>query len=578
MPGRIPKSFIDNLLGRVDIIDVIDTDVPLKKTGRDFQALCPFHNEKTPSFTVSQEKQFYHCFGCGAHGSAIGFLMNYRNFEFVEAVEELAAQAGIEVPREGRDFSREPDYGAVYEALANAQQYYARQLTEHPERRKAVDYLKKRGLTGQIAKTFGIGFAPAGWDNLSRAWHQNQKALETAGLVINKNDGGVYDRFRERIIFPIEDRRGRVIGFGGRIIDAGEPKYMNSPETPVFQKRRELYGLYQAKQHDSKPARMLVVEGYMDVLALAQHDIHNVVATLGTATTHEHLEQLFRVTPEIVFCFDGDKAGRHAASRALETSLGFLQAGRQISFLFMPEGEDPDSLVHKEGVERFRDRAALTPLSQFLLDGLARKTDLTSRDGRARLIEIAKPQIEKIPAGAFRDLLIDELEKKSWTTQTEISMLRSRHPAARTAGAKGRQRASRSAEPVPLVTVALTLLIKKPEFARLVGDATSIIEPDSDDAVLFVDVINLLQANPHLSPGATVEHWRGAASHERLGQLLAHAIETPEDGLEAEFTGAIERLRARSARRKRPVLDDTRPGAMSDEEKEQLRKRYPGKR
>ncbi len=358
MAGLIPQSFIDDLMNRIDIVEVIDGRVPLKKTGREYTACCPFHNEKTPSFTVSPTKQFYHCFGCGAHGTAIGFLMEYEHLSFPESVEELARLAGVPMEYEGpspNEPVRRKKDESLYDLLAKVDQYYRQQLRQHPQSRRAVDYLKQRGVSGEIAAEFGLGFAPPGWDNLERQLGQSAEVREklvSTGMLIKKDSGGSYDRFRDRIMFPIRDRRGRTIAFGGRILpdnqekgDKPPAKYLNSPETPLFHKGQELYGLYEARQALRDITRLMVVEGYMDVVALAQYGIRYAVATLGTATTEEHLHKLFRLTPEIVFCFDGDRAGREAAWRALNNALPVMREGRQIRFMFLPDGEDPDSYV-----------------------------------------------------------------------------------------------------------------------------------------------------------------------------------------------------------------------------------------
>ncbi|MFM1892488.1 MAG: hypothetical protein RLZ44_1565, partial [Pseudomonadota bacterium] len=358
MAGKIPQRFIDDLIARVDIVDVINQRVPLKKAGHEYKACCPFHDEKTPSFTVSPTKQFYHCFGCGAHGTAIGFLMDYDRLSYPEAIEALADDLGLEVPHEA-GVERGPDLSPLYEILEQAARFYAWQLRRHPDSARAVEYLRQRGVSGEIAADFRIGFAPPGWDNLLRELGGDARAVDSlrgAGLISEPEDGKRYDRLRDRIVFPILDARGRVVGFGGRVLGAGEPKYLNSPETPVFHKGRELYGLYQAKQAVKQLERLLVVEGYMDVVALAQFGIRYAVATLGTATTAEHLEKLFRSVPEVVFCFDGDRAGRDAAWKALETALPLLREGRQARFLFLPEGEDPDTLVRREGAAAFAAR------------------------------------------------------------------------------------------------------------------------------------------------------------------------------------------------------------------------------
>src|SRR3989344_2911744 len=429
MAGRIPKQFIDELLTRSDIVDVIDARVPLRKAGKDYKACCPFHEEKTPSFTVSADKQFYHCFGCGAHGSAIGFLMDYEHMSFVEAVEELAARAGLTVPREaGAAFEKDKDTGAdLLELMREAARFYRQQLREHPQAGRAVEYLKGRGITGEIARDFDLGFAPDGWDNLLRALGKDEntrEALARAGLVVKKDSGGYYDRFRDRVMLPIEDHRGRIVAFGGRVIDKGEPKYLNSPETPLFHKGRELYGLFHGRDAIKRENRVMVVEGYMDVVALAQFGIDFAVATLGTATTRDHLERLFRHAPEIIFCFDGDRAGREAAWRALETTLPVLRDGRQASFLFLPDGEDPDTLVRKEGAAAFHARLSVAkPLPDFLFETLVKQVDLTRLDGRARLVELARPHLSKVAPGALQQLMQDRLSELSRFDPAKLSKL-----------------------------------------------------------------------------------------------------------------------------------------------------------
>ncbi|MFP4181655.1 MAG: DNA primase, partial [Thiohalospira sp.] len=360
MAGRIPQNFIDDLVSRTDIVEVIGERVPLKRKGREYAACCPFHDERTPSFYVSPEKQFYHCFGCGAHGTALGFLMDYGHLSFPEAVEDLAGRLGLDVPREGDDGRPPaPDRTPLYETLAAAADYYRAMLRRHDQARRAADYLKGRGVSGATARDYGLGFAPPGWRNLLPALgggEETRKRLVEAGLLIERDDGGVHDRFRDRVIFPIHDHRGRPIAFGGRILGDGEPKYLNSPESPVFHKGRELYGLYEARRALRRLDRLLVVEGYMDVIALAGAGVHHAVATLGTATTADHLDRAFRLTGEVVFCFDGDRAGREAAWRALENALPVLRDGRSVRFLFLPEGEDPDTLVRREGGAAFGER------------------------------------------------------------------------------------------------------------------------------------------------------------------------------------------------------------------------------
>lgn len=411
MAGRIPQEFFDQLLGRVDIVEIIHSRVPLRRAGHEFMACCPFHAEKTPSFSVSPRKQFYHCFGCGSHGNAIGFLMAYERLEFLDAVEELAHLAGLDLPETTTsDSASALPTKRLLEWISQADHFFRQQLREHPLRQRAVDYLRQRGLTGQIANTFGIGYAPPGWENLGKALNgagANSADLIAAGLVSMDEQGRARDRFRDRIIFPIRDRRGRAIGFGGRALDGDTtPKYLNSPETSLFHKGSELYGLYEARTQNRQLPRLLVVEGYMDVVALAQHEISYAVATLGTATTAEHIDRLFRTADDLVFCFDGDRAGRAAAWRALTVALPFLRDGRQAGFLFLPDGEDPDSLVRAEGQAAFARRIQhSTPLADYLFDELRGQGDPNTLAGRARMAELARPLLEKLPEGHFRDFM-----------------------------------------------------------------------------------------------------------------------------------------------------------------------------
>ena len=448
--GRIPSTFIDDLLARVDIVDIIEPRVRLRQRGRDFLARCPFHEERTPSFSVSREKQFYYCFGCRASGTAITFLMEYDGLGFVDAVEELAERVGMEVPRtgpgpagagpEGR--GRSMDLDAVYAALERANRYYRLQLREHPGRDPAVEYLKSRGLSGEIARRFELGFAPPGWEGLAAALGDTPKdVLEHAGLVTRREGGTHYDRFRDRVMFPIRDRRGRVVGFGGRIIGDGEPKYLNSPDGPVFHKGRELYGQYQVlRGRGSRPARLVVVEGYMDVVALAQFGIDYAVATLGTAATRDHLQQLYRSTREVVFCFDGDTAGRDAAWRALEQALPLMRDGRLAAFLFLPEGEDPDSFVRSRGAEPFEEAmASATPLSELLFSTLQGEADASTLEGRARIVDRAAALVATVPAGAFRTMLVDRTAEIGRVAREDFQVLAGSARRSRDRGGEARR-------------------------------------------------------------------------------------------------------------------------------------------
>lgn len=443
MAGLIPQSFIDDLLNRTDIVEVVSSRIQLKKAGKNYTACCPFHKEKTPSFSVSPDKQFYYCFGCGAGGNALGFVMDHDSLDFPQAVEELAKRAGMDIPREdsGRGRTpRQPTDSPLYPLLTAAADYYRQALKSHPTRKSAVDYLKGRGLTGEIARDFGLGFAPPGWDNLHKHLAGDklqQKAMIDAGLLIeNAENGRIYDRFRDRVMFPIRDSRGRVIAFGGRVLGDDKPKYLNSPETPVFHKGQELYGLYEARKSNRDLDEIMVVEGYMDVIALAQQGLRNAVATLGTATSEEHLKRLFRLVPSVLFCFDGDAAGRKAAWRALEATLPNLQDGRRARFLFLPEGEDPDTLVRSEGTDAFRARINqhAQPLADYFFQQLSEEADPRSLEGKAHLVTLAAPLIEKIPGNHLRALMRQRLsEITGLSGEMLLQVAQSAAPAAGTA-------------------------------------------------------------------------------------------------------------------------------------------------
>lgn len=431
MAGLIPQSFIDDLLDRIDIVDTVDSRVKLKKTGKNYSACCPFHDEKTPSFTVSPDKQFYYCFGCGASGNALGFVMDYERLSFPEAVESLARVAGLTVPKEVQteaQAKREQERKSIYSLLEKADDFYQQQLRQHPSKHMAVNYLKGRGLDGKTAKEYGVGFAPPGWDNLLKALAQNDEdkhlLIEGGMLIHHENDNKLYDRFRHRIMFPIRDIRGRVIGFGGRVLGDDKPKYLNSPETPVFHKGQELYGLFEARQAYRDLPRLLVVEGYMDVVSLAQFGIRYGVATLGTACGEEHLDKAFKYTNEVVFCFDGDKAGRSAAHRALEASLGVMTDGRTVKFLFLPEGEDPDTLVRQIGPDKFENMVELAvPFEDHLFDAVAEGLNIRTMEGRAAFAKRAAPMLEKLPKGVFRELMFENLATRTGLNRTILQEL-----------------------------------------------------------------------------------------------------------------------------------------------------------
>jgi DNA primase len=572
--GRIPRQFIDDLLSRVDIVDVVDEYVPLKKGGKDHKACCPFHNEKTPSFTVSADKQFYHCFGCGAHGSAIGFLMEYAHMDFLEAVEDLASRAGLEVPREADDEERGESLQPVYDILARANAYFQQQLRHHPDAGRAVEYLRGRGLSGEVAAAFGLGFAPPGWDNLLTAIGRSdadRSHMSRAGLLVDKGGGGFYDRFRERITFPILDRRGRAVGFGARVLGDETPKYLNSPETPVYHKGRELYGLYQARKAAGPLQRLIVVEGYMDVVALAQHGIGNAVATLGTAATDAHLEQLFRACQDVVFCFDGDEAGRRAAWRALETALPAMHDGRQAFFMFLPEGEDPDSLVRSRGAAAFIDAAAgAESLGTFLFEHLAAGVDLGTIDGRARLAALARPLLEKLPAGSFRELSEKRLAELTGLAPKNSATLRT-----------GRGNATASRPPSPpnkykrqspsLVRKVISWLLHYPSLGTGVIPTAHLRSLELPGVPLLLELIETLEGNPNLTTGALLERFRDHESGRHLAKLAAEEITALGEGLEREFRDSLEKLqRLAEDQRFAELARKGRQGQLSDAEKREF--------
>ncbi|MCW8963546.1 MAG: DNA primase [Gammaproteobacteria bacterium] len=539
MAGLIPQWFIDDLLNRADVVDIIDSRIELKKAGHEFKACCPFHNEKTPSFTVSPTKQFYHCFGCGAHGTALSFLMEYDHMDFVEAVETLAAQQGMEVPHEqGVQPEKLRADDNLFDILQQAGDYYRNQLKQN---QAAINYLKDRGLSGEIAAEYGMGYAPSGWDNLTKLFGESKlNQLKESGMLTENESGKVYDRFRDRIMFPIRDRRGRTIGFGGRIMgsDSGA-KYLNSPETPVFHKGKELYGLYEARQAVRKLESFYVVEGYMDVIALAQHGVRNVVATLGTATTSDHLKQLFRIVPEIVFCFDGDRAGRDAAWRALENALPIMRDGYIIRFLFLPDGEDPDSMIREHGKIEF-DRLAskAQTLSAFFFDRLSQDIDMDSADGRSRLAQLAQPYLQKLPGGVFHEIMLDQLAELTGLSADRLSKVTqlNQEPAIR----KPDKPAQRQKN--PHIRHLITLLLQRPDLAQLVESTDEVADLDLPGSDLLKDLLAFLHDRPDAHTGAILEHWRDNEYGKHLAKLALTEIELDAHRLEAEFKDTLSKL------------------------------------
>ena len=537
----IPQSFIQELLGRVDIVEIVDRHVKLKRAGANYVACCPFHSEKTPSFTVSPTKQFYHCFGCGAHGTAVGFLMEHGGLGFPEAVKELARMVGVTVPEVRTETERRrAEVGeTLHEVLLRAANHYRAQLKEAA---LAIEYLKKRGLSGEIAKRFGIGYAPDEWQGLAAAFADYEgRSLADAGLVKASDDGRRYDVFRNRIMFPIVDIRGNVIGFGGRIIGEGEPKYLNSPETAVFEKGRELYGLYQARRAIRDAGRVLVVEGYMDVVVLAQAGVEYAVATLGTATTPLHVQKLLRQADEIVFCFDGDQAGRRAAWRALEVTLAQLSDGKQVRFLFLPEGDDPDTYVRGPGRSAFESLLGRSvPLSKFLIDELAGRVDLSTAEGRARCVHDAKPLLRQMPAGVLRLQLARELAEKCRLSGDEL--MRACELAAPEKAPGGPARAART-PPTPLARQLLRLLVSNPGFlGQLSPERRALL--DAPELASVAELVDALRESGAATPAmlfeATRESQYAALYQEAAGETLSVAGD--ENSALADFNGAFNQL------------------------------------
>ncbi|CAH0526898.1 DNA primase [Vibrio hippocampi] len=550
MSGIIPRSFIDDLLARLDIVDVIDARVKLKKQGKNYGACCPFHNEKTPSFSVSQEKQFYHCFGCGVHGNSIDFVMEYERLDFVEAIEELASSIGLDVPREQRSggqrsFKQGPTANSeqkrsLYDLMGAIGKYYQDQLKQSSSK-VAIDYLKGRGLSGEIAQKFGIGYVSDEWDNVRKNFGQQkqvQDMLVTAGVLIENDKGNRYDRFRGRIMFPIRDRRGRVIGFGGRVLGDGTPKYLNSPETPIFHKGKELYGLYEVLQAYREPPHVLVVEGYMDVVALAQYGVDYSVASLGTSTTGDHLQVLFRQTSTVVCCYDGDRAGREAAWRAMENALPYLSDGRQLKFMFLPDGEDPDSYIRDNGKQAFEVQVKQAmSLSDFMFSSLMQQVDTSSKEGMAKLSTLAVPLIEKVPGGTLRLYLRELLGRKlGLMDERQLQQLISKQgqPETRIAPHKEIKR-------TPMREV-LALLLQNPSYAQLVPDLSTVRDLSLPGLSLFVEVVDKSQSHPHLTTGQLLEHWRGNKNEALLSRLASWQIPLDDDNQEDVFADSLDKI------------------------------------
>lgn len=534
MAGLIPKSFIYDLLDRADVVEVVDSRVPLKKAGRNYQACCPFHNEKTPSFTVAPDKQFFHCFGCGEHGNAIDFLMRYDGLEFPDAVEELAAMMGVEVPRETSanpqaEARKRQQAADDYQQMELASKFFAYQLRQHKKSPEVVEYLKGRGLSGEIVKHYQIGYAPDGWDELLKSLAKDQGSRDQLVdlKLVNRNDNGrYYDFFRDRVMFPIRDRRGRVVGFGGRVLSGDGPKYLNSPETRIFHKGRELYGFYEVKQAHRSIEQVVIVEGYMDVVALAQAGIDFAVASLGTATTTEQLQMLFRATKRVTCCYDGDRAGRDAAWRALENALPLLTDGLELNFLFLPDGEDPDSLVRQEGAEAFTARLAQAQsFTQYFFNHLTETLDLTTDGGRAALLSQARPLIEKVASDYYREALLQELAR---LLRREVSQVASQ--------VKQQPQRVQAPEQLKMTPIrrAIALLLQYPQL----GNEVPVHEELAQLKLPGIDVLLELHRQTreqNLNSAQLVEQWRGRREEKLLRQLVSWEHHLEQDNISQEF-------------------------------------------
>ncbi len=567
MAGRIPRVFINDLLARTDIVDLIDARVKLKKQGKNFHACCPFHNEKTPSFTVNGEKQFYHCFGCGAHGNAIDFLMNYDKLEFVETVEELAAMHNLEVPYEagsGPTQIERHQRQNLYQLMEGLNAFYQQSLNQ-PNADPARQYLTRRGLSSEVISRFAIGYAPPGWDNVLKRFganRENKQSLIDAGMLVTNDQGRSYDRFRERVMFPIRDKRGRVIGFGGRVLGDGMPKYLNSPETDIFHKGRQLYGLYEAQQTAAEPQRLLVVEGYMDVVALAQYDINYAVASLGTSTTADHIQLLFRVTHNVICCYDGDRAGRDAAWRALETALPYMSDGRQLRFMFLPDGEDPDTLVRKEGKAAFEARMEQAqPLSTFLFNSLLPQADLTSPDGKTQLAALALPLITQIPGETLRIQLRQILSNKIGIfDDTQLDRLIPKQAES------GVNRPAPQLKRTPM-RILIGLLVQNPELAAVVPPLSGLDPIKQPGLGLFSELVNTCLSQPGLTTGQLLEQYRGTNEAATLEKLSVWT-DIRDENVEKMFTDTLNHiLDSILEQRQEELIARDRTHGLSNEER-----------
>lgn len=578
MAGHIPRSFIDDLLARLDIVDIVDARVKLKKKGKSYGACCPFHNEKTPSFSVSQEKQFYHCFGCGVHGNAIDFIMEFERLDFVEAIEELASFLGLDVPREQRsgEISTAPRANSeqkrnLYDLMGGISNFYRSQL-KISANKPAIDYLKNRGLSGEIVQKFGIGYVADEWDLVRKNFGQQKEAqdmLVTGGMLIENDKGNRYDRFRGRVMFPIRDRRGRVIGFGGRILEEGTPKYLNSPETPIFHKGKELYGLYEVMQAYREPPQILVVEGYMDVVALAQYDVDYSVASLGTATSTEQLQTLFRQTNTVICCYDGDRAGREAARRAMENALEFLNANKVLKVLFLPDGDDPDSYIRENGKAAFENEIKnAESLIDFLLTEIKKDApDTDSRRWGTYVATNAAPLLDKTQDPSLKAYLWRELALGTGWSDFQLQKFLN---ALLKVNSDNKPQPHKELKRTPMREV-IALLIQNPSYADMVPDLSSVKGLQLPGLSLFIEVLDICRVNPHISTGQLLEHWRENKHEALLSRLASWEIPLDEDNQEDIFLDSLDNILAQCVEKQIENLQaKARSVGLSAEEKREL--------
>ena len=578
MAGMIPRQFIDDLISRTDIVELIESRVPLKKAGKNYQACCPFHTEKSPSFTVNRDKQFYHCFGCGAHGNAISFLMEYERLEFVDCIEELASQNGMEIPREETNqtpaqLKQQQQANAQrkndYELMAQISRFYQQQLKTAADKKVAVDYLKNRGLTGEIAKRFGIGYISDSWDGMMNQFATNpqiSQQLIDLGMAIQGDKKRPYDRFRGRIMFPIRDKRGRNVGFGGRVLNNDTPKYLNSPETRIYHKGQELYGLYEAKQASSNLTRLVVVEGYMDVVALAQHGVDYAIASLGTSTTEEQLQSLFRTVKEVICCYDGDRAGRDAAWRAMDNALPLIRDGYSLKFVFLPDGEDPDSLIRQQGKEAFEKILdGATPLSKFLFEHLLAQVDMNSLEGRSSLVDMFSPYLNKLPDSILKDSIVNELANNFGTgTEQQLAKLSKNQKSP----IKTALKIDNKVTPVRL---AIALLLEHPHIVTALADIAVLEHLNIAGVPLLNQLLQLCKQNPAIKSAQILEHYRGTEEGKQLAKLMCWQHNVTDEAAQAVFEDSIETLFSRFLQfRTEELLQKARMGQMTSNEKQEL--------